>query len=690
MDEAESVPCREDFKVAIVCAVALEAEAVEKLFDKSWKTDELGRHPQDRNTYSVGRIGTVLVVVVWLHEYGKTKAATAVATLRFSYTQIEHALVVGICGGVPNPSGIQEIVLGDVVISTKLQEYDQGKQYLHGYQTTRATRPRKDMGAFINKLQASGESRKTLKEYSAVHLQRMQSRDEEYAAKIEYPGSHEDILFGPSHLHKHYPPSECYHCSSPDPTDVCEKAIDIACSQLNCKTSGGEIKCRSQRQTSSTTGPSIYFGIVGSGDTVMKSAKHRDQIAQKENIIAFEMEGAGVNEEIESTIVIKGVCDYADSHKNKKWQYYAAAVAAACTGAFLEMKEEEYGYRLPRRKSSHASIATIDSFMSNLSTSDLPAPRPTGWGNGGPMSPPSRSASGTVPRSSTSSSQSFLRQRTYSTASEATSPLEYGSWIGQGAPVWNGLNTQNHMPQAWMSMGEFPTSPSDSSFGGIDVRSRATSYSMSHLPNFTASPPPQHQDFTPTPPIGYSPPLPSPAPENSNQKPAEEAAKLLLNACTNVNNLTAATELLSDPNFNINAKTPKGKTVAHLVLGTANVTTNRPKALRIATAIQFLCGQNADLAVADDSGMTPLHWCVKTANLAAVRHLIDHRVPINPIDKHGKTPLYLLGIDGSPSLDMVEVLIRSGAGLMGKKLPELSGRPNQAQLTVRARLRPYA
>ena len=28
-------------------------------------------------------------------------------------------------------------------------------------------------------------------------------------------------------------------------------------------------------------------------------------------------------------LVIRGICDYADSHKSKKWQKYAAATAAA-------------------------------------------------------------------------------------------------------------------------------------------------------------------------------------------------------------------------------------------------------------------------------------------------------------------------------------------------------------------------
>jgi hypothetical protein len=66
----------------------------------------------------------------------------------------------------------------------------------------------------------------------------------------------------------------------------------------------------------------------------MKSGEHRDQIARKERIIGFEMEGAGVWDNI-PCFIIKGVCDYADSHKNKKWQDYAAATAACGLRVFL-------------------------------------------------------------------------------------------------------------------------------------------------------------------------------------------------------------------------------------------------------------------------------------------------------------------------------------------------------------------
>jgi nucleoside phosphorylase len=79
----------------------------------------------------------------------------------------------------------------------------------------------------------------------------------------------------------------------------------------------------------------IHYGMIASGDTVMKSGEHRDIIAASDNVIAFEMERAGVWD-IFPCVVIKGICDYADSHKNKGWQNYAAATAAACMKAFLK------------------------------------------------------------------------------------------------------------------------------------------------------------------------------------------------------------------------------------------------------------------------------------------------------------------------------------------------------------------
>ncbi|KIW93240.1 uncharacterized protein Z519_05845 [Cladophialophora bantiana CBS 173.52] len=60
-----------------------------------------------------------------------------------------------------------------------------------------------------------------------------------------------------------------------------------------------------------------------------------DEFAGQHGLIGFETEGSGICDFF-PTLVIKGVCDYADSHKNKTWQTYATATAAAATKAFLK------------------------------------------------------------------------------------------------------------------------------------------------------------------------------------------------------------------------------------------------------------------------------------------------------------------------------------------------------------------
>ncbi|KKZ61951.1 hypothetical protein EMCG_03570 [[Emmonsia] crescens] len=53
-------------------------------------------------------------------------------------------------------------------------------------------------------------------------------------------------------------------------------------------------------------------------------------------VIAFEMEGAGIWDNLPGVLVIKGVCDYADSHKSKNRQGYATATGAAVTTCYLK------------------------------------------------------------------------------------------------------------------------------------------------------------------------------------------------------------------------------------------------------------------------------------------------------------------------------------------------------------------
>jgi nucleoside phosphorylase len=74
----------------------------------------------------------------------------------------------------------------------------------------------------------------------------------------------------------------------------------------------------------------IHYGTIASGNSVIKDATVRDQICTElgGEVLCFEMEAAGLMNTF-PCLVVRGICDYADSHKNKRWQPYAAAVAAA-------------------------------------------------------------------------------------------------------------------------------------------------------------------------------------------------------------------------------------------------------------------------------------------------------------------------------------------------------------------------
>jgi hypothetical protein len=79
----------------------------------------------------------------------------------------------------------------------------------------------------------------------------------------------------------------------------------------------------------------VHYGLIASGDQVVKSAAMRNAtVGDVGDILCFEMEAAGIATEF-PCIVIRGVSDYADSHKNDNWKHYAAAAAAACTKELL-------------------------------------------------------------------------------------------------------------------------------------------------------------------------------------------------------------------------------------------------------------------------------------------------------------------------------------------------------------------
>ena len=158
-----------------------------------------------------------------------------------------------------------------------------------------------------------------------------------------YPGTAEDKLFEASYRHKHHGTATCICKDCTKKSDpACDEALSSSCAQLQCDetylVSRERLKAKRQLEkadSSDVQEPAIHIGRIASGDTVMKSGEDRDNIAKDDGVIAFDMEGAGVWDEV-PCIVVKGVCDYADCHKDKRWQDFAAATAAAAMKALLE------------------------------------------------------------------------------------------------------------------------------------------------------------------------------------------------------------------------------------------------------------------------------------------------------------------------------------------------------------------
>jgi hypothetical protein len=148
---------------------------------------------------------------------------------------------------------------------------------------------------------------------------------------VIYPGATEDRLFKSAYQHRHHRSIECAICADDGRDDICDMATRTSCEQLKCD----EQELVPRGRVSQPCKPVVHFGLIASGDTIMKSGKDRDDISARDGVIAFEMEGAGVWEKFPSSLVIKGICDYADSHKSKRWQGYAAATAAAVMKGFL-------------------------------------------------------------------------------------------------------------------------------------------------------------------------------------------------------------------------------------------------------------------------------------------------------------------------------------------------------------------
>ena len=287
---------RQDYTVGWICALP-KPELAAALFMLDNEHPRLPQTKADTNNYTLGSIGLHNVVIACLPqgEYGVSSAAHVATQMRHSFPNIRFGLMVGIAGGVPNLPEV-DIRLGDVVVSKPgnqnggVVQYDSGKATSGGVfePTGWLDAPPAILRAAVGTLEAREDR------WGNEFMRYLSAFGSKEGQKFANPGPENDRLYDVN-----------------DPT----KLVD-----------------RGNRPKS----PVVHYGTIASGSSLIKDGKLRDKLREKHGILCFEMEAAGLSNDF-PCIVIRGICDYADSRKNKQWQPYAAAMAAAYAKHLLHL-----------------------------------------------------------------------------------------------------------------------------------------------------------------------------------------------------------------------------------------------------------------------------------------------------------------------------------------------------------------
>ncbi|KIX98875.1 uncharacterized protein Z520_05336 [Fonsecaea multimorphosa CBS 102226] len=299
-----------DYQVACICTLQIELDAITAMLDEKHE----GR-PQlsdrSQNAYIFGRIGEHNIVVTLTTRCGNTLAAAVATQLVNDFPRIKFCFLVGIGGGIPSEE--KDIRLGDVVVSNPeggfggVVEYDLGKMHPDGRfeRTGVLNKPPRILTTYCHFLCSKGEH--WLRNQMSNHLKDMIKSRPDMRETFSFPGENQDHLFKATY--RHQGGSTCSAC-------------------LTTKT---EIL---QRKPRSDPLSHVHFGTIGSGNFVVKDGVIRDRLREDLKVVCVEMEGAGIQESFPG-LVIRGISDYADSHKNDHWQPYAAAMATAYMKALL-------------------------------------------------------------------------------------------------------------------------------------------------------------------------------------------------------------------------------------------------------------------------------------------------------------------------------------------------------------------
>ncbi|KAL4937755.1 hypothetical protein BDV06DRAFT_215643 [Aspergillus oleicola] len=299
-----------NYTVGWICAINTEYVAAQAFLEEKHEGPEY-LSPHNKNDYTLGKIGkhNIVISVLPMGEYGTSSAARVAEDMMHSFPNIRIGLMVGIGGGAPSLNN--DIRLGDIVVSipsnsqSGVIQYDFGKTIQgQSFQLTGfLDQPPTVLRAAVNGLRAQYEiDGHQLEESVNEALKRKPRLRKRYMR----PDIKSDRLYRSHIIHPSENESACTVDCGDDPTRLVLR------------------NPRSQDEDN----PAIHYGLIASANQLMKDALIRDKLVAEKGVLCFEMEAAGLMNHF-PCLVIRGICDYSDSHKSKEWQGYAAMVAAA-------------------------------------------------------------------------------------------------------------------------------------------------------------------------------------------------------------------------------------------------------------------------------------------------------------------------------------------------------------------------
>jgi nucleoside phosphorylase len=314
-----------DYTIGWVCALPKEQTASIAMLDER-HTDFVPRKPPgDTNNYSLGSIGKHNIVIACLPigQSGTSSAATVAIWMVSTFPRIRFGLLVGIGGGIP-----PKVRLGDVVVGIPTGQFPGVVQWAMGKATDGNGGKFERIGSLNNpptlllsalsRLESEHElTGSKIPEY----FEALGNKFPKLVPKYLRSSSHKDILFRADYSH--------IDNIALDEDEGHEEEEEEEESCPLCDKS--KIVRRRSRDAC------VHYGLIASGNQAIKDAKFRVKLNMEldSQVLCIDTEAAGLVNNF-PCVVIRGICDYADSHKNDDWQEHAAAMAAALAKELLQ------------------------------------------------------------------------------------------------------------------------------------------------------------------------------------------------------------------------------------------------------------------------------------------------------------------------------------------------------------------